>query len=445
MSPTAATRFQSGRVGSTLKGRELDQCYSGPVDAQAYRHGDGSYVYPNAHFAYEGGYTNGLKQGHGRLTIGDGYYEGAFADGEIQGEGVRVWSDGSSFTGTFVHGEPSGPGVWVGANGARYEGEFQGYTRHGEGTLQLANGDKYVGTFRAHKYDGHGEYLAADGWRYAGGWAAGLKHGDGEQMWPDGSYYKGGYVEDAQHGTGEAYSATTGITYRGEFVSGNPTIAPERLSGTSPAPPDMSVKSPVFPEATTGEVVPFEVTVEVQYKTETILDKPPEDDKPRSRGGKKGGAEPVAEGPYVSTEWHAAIQESGRELKLTIHAGDLTAVPAEELAAAEVLPFDPMTPDIMELCATAVDGRATFGSFMLGRPAPPEEEEEEEGGEGAEEAADAGEEELEEAKEFEGGVYTVRIAADGLQPYGFKLNVLGPKSDKDKKDKKGGKGGNKKK
>eukprot|EP00873_Tetraselmis_striata_P038340 jgi/Tetstr1/458604/TSEL_045007.t1 len=83
----------------------------------------------------------------GGLTIGDGYYEGAFADGEIQGEGVRVWSDGSSFTGTFVHGEPSGPGVWVGANGARYEGEFQGYTRHGEGTLQLANGDKYVGTF----------------------------------------------------------------------------------------------------------------------------------------------------------------------------------------------------------------------------------------------------------------------------------------------------------
>lgn len=81
-------------------------------------------------------------------------------------------------------------------------------------------------------------------------------------------------------------------------------------------------------QATTGEVVPFEVTVEVQYKTETILDKPPEDDKPRSRGGKKGGAEPVAEGPYVSTEWHAAIQESGRELKLTIHAGDLTAVPA---------------------------------------------------------------------------------------------------------------------
>lgn len=128
-SPPAATRYQSGRVGSTLKGRELEQCYSGPVDEAAYRHGDGSYVYPNPHFAYEGGYVNGLKQGaptapprpaptspedalqrgrrrrgvpqsacasspltaaappragHGRLMIGDGYFEGTFVDDEIQ-------------------------------------------------------------------------------------------------------------------------------------------------------------------------------------------------------------------------------------------------------------------------------------------------------------------------------------------------------------------------
>lgn len=438
-SSSSATRYQSGRTGTTLKGRELDQCYSGPVDEHAYRHGDGTYVYPNPYFAYKGGYSNGAKQGRGKLTIGDGYLEGVFVDDEIQGEGIRVWADGSSFSGTFEKGEPAGTGAWEGADGSRYEGEFRGYTREGEGTLWLANGDKYVGAFSAHKFHGQGEHVSVDGTRYSGEWAAGLKHGEGELSWTDGSYYKGEFVDDMQHGTGEAFLAATGITFNGEFTCGEPVVVPERLYCTSPPPPDMSVKNPSFPEATIGLPFPFDVTAEVQYKTETLHDKPPEDDKPRSRPGKKS-AEPVQEGPFVVTEWFNCAQESGRVLTLTIHTGDLTAAAPEELTSAAPIPFDPMVPDITQVQATAADGRATFDGFMLGSPAPIAEEEEEEPT--SEESAPAGEENEEEGLvEFQSGVYTVRIVAAGLQPYAFKLNVTGHKPEKGgKKKDKGGKG-----
>ncbi|PNJ47858.1 MORN1 isoform 12, partial [Pongo abelii] len=53
----------------------------------------GVYVYPNSFFRYEGEWKAGRKHGHGKLLFQDGsYYEGAFVDGEIMGEGRRHWA-----------------------------------------------------------------------------------------------------------------------------------------------------------------------------------------------------------------------------------------------------------------------------------------------------------------------------------------------------------------
>ena len=43
--------------------------------------------------------------GHGKLLMGDGgYYEGTFKNGEIEGEGYRVFGlNGSTYTGTYIH------------------------------------------------------------------------------------------------------------------------------------------------------------------------------------------------------------------------------------------------------------------------------------------------------------------------------------------------------
>lgn len=52
--------------------------------------GYGCYVYRNAFFRYEGQWEGGVKQGRGRLSLGDGgYYEGEFSGGEMEGHGYR--------------------------------------------------------------------------------------------------------------------------------------------------------------------------------------------------------------------------------------------------------------------------------------------------------------------------------------------------------------------
>jgi hypothetical protein len=59
----------------------------------------------------------------------------------MNGFGLRRWSNGSSYSGEFADGEANGQGVYIATNGDRYEGAWRNNKRDGhDGELTLANG-----------------------------------------------------------------------------------------------------------------------------------------------------------------------------------------------------------------------------------------------------------------------------------------------------------------
>ena len=62
--------------------------------------------------------------GHGKLIMGDnGYYEGTFENGEIEGHGYKVFGiSRATYTGQFHLGMMHGQGLMRRPNGEQYEG-----------------------------------------------------------------------------------------------------------------------------------------------------------------------------------------------------------------------------------------------------------------------------------------------------------------------------------
>ena len=60
---------------------------------------------------YEGAFKNGLRNGLGKYTMPDGFYEGEWKDDQIQGKGVARYPTGQLFEGSFKQGVPDGEGT----------------------------------------------------------------------------------------------------------------------------------------------------------------------------------------------------------------------------------------------------------------------------------------------------------------------------------------------
>ena len=74
---------------------------------------------------YEGEYKNGLRDGHGRLTLKSGSVkEGTFVKGQLTGEGTLTTEDGHLYSGHFVNYRMHGVGKLKMANGSSFEGWF---------------------------------------------------------------------------------------------------------------------------------------------------------------------------------------------------------------------------------------------------------------------------------------------------------------------------------
>uniref|UniRef100_A0A7N9CV48 MORN repeat containing 1 n=1 Tax=Macaca fascicularis TaxID=9541 RepID=A0A7N9CV48_MACFA len=170
--------------------------------------GYGVYVYPNSFFRYEGEWKGGRKHGHGKLLFKDGsYYEGAFVDGEITGEGRRHWAW-------------SGHGFLVDRDGQVYQGSFHDNKRHGPGQMLFKNGDKYDGDWVRDQRQGHGVLRCADGSTYEGQWHSDVFSGLGSM------------------------AHCSGVTYYGLWINGHPAEQATRIAILGPEVMEVAQGSP---------------------------------------------------------------------------------------------------------------------------------------------------------------------------------------------------------
>ncbi|CAG0921864.1 unnamed protein product [Notodromas monacha] len=83
-------------------------------------------------------------------------------NGEREGTGHLVLSDGTRYDGSFIQGLFSGLGVLRFPDGAKYEGEFLQGWFHGHGIFWRADGMRFEGEFRGGRIWGHGLVTFAD-------------------------------------------------------------------------------------------------------------------------------------------------------------------------------------------------------------------------------------------------------------------------------------------
>lgn len=172
--------------------------YEGETD-NLFFHGKGNFKDINGS-VYEGDFANGLKEGNGMLTFPDGSrYWGEFSMDLFNGQGEFIWNDGNYYKGSFKKG-----------------------AIHGSGQLKLSNGDKYKGDFSENLFDGKGKYT----WNkkgvvyesYSGGYSEGKKSGVGCYLFENGDYFRGNFVEGRIVGKGEY--ETMEMIYRGCWKNG---------------------------------------------------------------------------------------------------------------------------------------------------------------------------------------------------------------------------------
>lgn len=128
---------------------------------------------------YEGNFSNGLKDGQGALTWANGdTYEGEFSADKLTGQGLYVWANGNGYKGGFVNSKMNGKGVFLWRDGGRYEGSFVEDKKHGYGLMNFPNGDIYEGEFTDDKRTGMGRYDWENGTRTVGYFVDGVRISD---------------------------------------------------------------------------------------------------------------------------------------------------------------------------------------------------------------------------------------------------------------------------
>ncbi|XP_045873697.1 MORN repeat-containing protein 1 isoform X2 [Meles meles] len=194
------------------------------------RDGRGAFVYPNSFFRYDGEWRRGRTHGQGKLLFKDGsYYEGEFVDGEITGEGCRLWaSSGDTYSGQFVLGEPQGYGLMKYKAGGHYEGELSHGLREGHGHLVDRDGQAYRGWFHNNKRHGPGHMVFRNGDKYEGDWVRDQRQGHGVLCRADGSTYEGQWHSDVFSGLGQL-THSSGAVYRGMWINGHPVAQAKKI------------------------------------------------------------------------------------------------------------------------------------------------------------------------------------------------------------------------
>lgn len=143
--------------------------------------------------------------------------------GFATGQGTLVWRvDGNvaeTTRGMFRRGKLDGPGVVILADGSSYAGDWQAGVQSGKGDEIKADGDTYSGDWAGGMYQGRGTYTFANGDRYEGAWADGLRRGQGTYTFASGDRYEGSFRADLPDGPG-VLTRQGGVVLQGDWHAG---------------------------------------------------------------------------------------------------------------------------------------------------------------------------------------------------------------------------------
>ncbi len=179
---SAAEAARANRAkGEATAARARDAAAKAEDAARRGRAGESGYAshsVPNSGSTdtYEGGWTNGRRNGYGKYTHGTGAFAGDNGAGVFVndlGNGPVVFNYGQNSTsakydrlryeGELVAGKKEGLGVFYWRDGGIYFGTFRGDTASGIGVYQFASGTRYEGECTDGQYSGFGVYWDPQG------------------------------------------------------------------------------------------------------------------------------------------------------------------------------------------------------------------------------------------------------------------------------------------
>lgn len=172
----------------------------------------------------DGQWAEGILQ-RGKVMSENNKYVGELNDGELNGQGKLIYSDGTIYEGDFVNGKRDGHGHLTLTDGTEFWGEFKNDEIGNDGEFKWPNGITYKGSLKNGIFDGNGVLENPNISKYNGEFKNGIYDGKGVFEWivdPDNKIsekYDGEYSEGKKNGSG-IYTFEDGGKLDGDFLSG---------------------------------------------------------------------------------------------------------------------------------------------------------------------------------------------------------------------------------
>ena len=157
--------------GTVTRGTKVNGAWQGPF-TKTYPDGgrwEGTYVNGKADgkLSYvcksgerlDGEWHNGSWNGPGTYYSREGVLRGTWKDGEVEGDAVYTYGDGSEYVGGIRKFQRNGAGTILFPGGAKLKGTFEADRAAGPVEITFPNGDTYKGTWQG-GISGKGEYFS---------------------------------------------------------------------------------------------------------------------------------------------------------------------------------------------------------------------------------------------------------------------------------------------
>lgn len=197
--------------------------YSGEV-LHGYMHGRG--VLENEGMKYQGNFKEDRFEGLGKFESKDTNpykYEGSFKNGLKDGRGKLHLGEGKLLSTTWTAGEKEGRFTLETPDSVS-EGVFEKDEVVGDITTRFSNGDLYVGNCINFYRQGKGRMVWSDHKKlktYEGDFKENMMHGRGVLVFKNGMVYNGKFIKNRMQGFGKLETAA--YTAEGEFFNGKPS------------------------------------------------------------------------------------------------------------------------------------------------------------------------------------------------------------------------------